>query len=357
MFNKEKIQKNNSKILGNNGCLSSILEIINNLPINKKIRLQEKTVTPTKEQQEVVADEEYTGLSKVIVEGKGNDNSVFDGNAVQTRTVTSNDNILNKMIIKLPPIINTSEWTTLDYVFYYCHSLEEIPELDTSNVTSMSCAFYDCKTIKTIPQLDISKVTAMQSTFSNCTQLIEIPQLDTSKVTNFTNAFSGCSSLKKILLTNTDSATGMQSIFYNCNSLEEVSFLNTSKVTSMTSMFQNCEKIADIQLLDATKVTSLANIFNGCTNLTNLGGLKDLGKAFTRTTAGYNYYKLDLSTCEKLTHESLMNVINNLYDLNETYTALGKTLYRQSLVLGSVNMAKLTSNEIAIATNKGWDVS
>ena len=48
-----------------------------------------------------------------------------------------------------------------------------------------------------------------------------------------------------------------------------------------------------------------------------------------------------------------MNVINNLYDLNLTYNvANGGTLYTQSLNLGSTNKAKLTAEEIAIATAK-----
>jgi hypothetical protein len=53
-----------------------------------------------------------------------------------------------------------------------------------------------------------------------------------------------------------------------------------------------------------------------------------------------------------------MNVINNLYDLNLTYdVANGGTLYTQKLTLGSTNLAKLTADEIAIATSKGWTVS
>lgn len=54
-----------------------------------------------------------------------------------------------------------------------------------------------------------------------------------------------------------------------------------------------------------------------------------------------------------LTHESLMNIINNLYDLNLTYNvAGGGTLYTQKLVIGEENIAKLTADEIAIATAK-----
>ena len=46
-----------------------------------------------------------------------------------------------------------------------------------------------------------------------------------------------------------------------------------------------------------------------------------------------------------------MNIINNLYDIKT------KGCNPQGLVLGSINLAKLTSEEIAIATNKGFNVS
>lgn len=52
-----------------------------------------------------------------------------------------------------------------------------------------------------------------------------------------------------------------------------------------------------------------------------------------------------------------MDVINKLYDLNLTYdVANGGTLYTQVLSLGDTNKEKLTAEEIAIATNKGWTV-
>ena len=49
-----------------------------------------------------------------------------------------------------------------------------------------------------------------------------------------------------------------------------------------------------------------------------------------------------------------MDIINNLYDLNVTY---GSSSYKQTLNLGTTNKAKLTADEIAIATNKGWNVT
>ena len=46
-----------------------------------------------------------------------------------------------------------------------------------------------------------------------------------------------------------------------------------------------------------------------------------------------------------------MNIINGLYDIAT------KGCNTQSLTIGSTNVAKLTAEEIAIATNKGWTVS
>ena len=57
---------------------------------------------------------------------------------------------------------------------------------------------------------------------------------------------------------------------------------------------------------------------------------------------------LDLSPCPNLTHDSLMNVINEAADV----TASPKTL-----TLGADNLAKLTAEEKAIATNKGWTLA
>ena len=72
----------------------------------------------------------------------------------------------------------------------------------------------------------------------------------------------------------------------------------------------------------------------------------------------YNNYKLNLTNCTYLSHESLVDIINNLYDLNLTYNVEnGGTLYAQRLVLGGTNLAKLTEEEIAIATSKGWNVT
>ena len=78
----------------------------------------------------------------------------------------------------------------------------------------------------------------------------------------------------------------------------------------MSWMFTDCSSLKTIPMLDTSNVTDVNNIIGGCPSLTNLGGFKNLGKSFP-TTGVYTLYLYS-----PLTHESLMDVINNLYDLN-----------------------------------------
>lgn len=153
------------------------------------------------------------------------------------------------------------------------------------------------------------------------------------------------------------------SYMFSYNDISNVPYFDTNTVIDMSRMFDTCKNLISIPTLNVEKVNNIYSMFSYSgtpkfKNFTTFGGLKDLGKAYTQKSNNYMYYKLDLGSCNFLTHDSLMNVINNLYDLNMSYNvAGGETLYTQSLNLGSTNLAKLTAEEIAIATAKGWTVS
>ena len=87
--------------------------------------------------------------------------------------------------------------------------------------------------------------------------------------------------------------------------------------------------------MNTPKVIGAYDAFGDCTSLTDLGGFIGI-KA-----------NLDLSSCP-LTHDSIMNVINKAADV---------TASPATLTLGSTNLAKLTDEEKAIATNKGWTLA
>lgn len=280
----------------------------------------------------------------------------------------------NINLIKIP-LFDTSNVTNISFLFQNCSNLKNIPLLDTSNVIDMKGMFQDCSSLKTIPMLNTSNVTEMNYLFerdsllteipllntvnvtrmpylfSNCYSLISVPALDTSNVTDMNNMFKGCSSLKQIPLLNTKSCNNMQYMFSECSSITEIPELDTSNVITMWYMFFKCTSLTTVPMLDASKIINVYNMFNNCSSLVTLGGLKNLGMSYpTNWIDNVSEATLNLSDSPLLTHDSLMNVINNLYDIKS------KGVKTQTLKLGNTNKAKLTAEEIAIATNKGWNV-
>ena len=273
------------------------------------------------------------------------------------------------------PLLDTSNVTNISFLFQNCSNLKNIPLLDTSNVIDMKGMFQDCSSLKTIPMLNTSNVTEMDYLFerdsllteipllntvnvtrmpylfSNCSLLETIPKLETGNVTVMNSMFKGCSSLKQIPLLNTKSCNLMQEMFSGCSSITEIPELDTSNVISMWYMFFKCTSLTTVPMLDASKIINVYNMFNNCSSLVTLGGLKNLGMSYpTNWIENVSEATLNLSYSPLLTHDSLMNIINNLYDIKS------KGVKPQTLQLGNTNKAKLTTEEIAIATNKGWNV-
>jgi surface protein len=315
------------------------------------------------------SDDDLNGYSSVEVETSGVDiNDYYIMNSI--------NGIKLSIFIKTIPKIDTSLVTNMNNFFSDCTNMTSIPLIDTSKVTNMKNMFYNCNNLVSVPLLDTSLVTNMQSMFTYCRNLQSVPQFNTSKVTDMSYMFNTCNKITKIPLFDTTKVTNMQSIFSNCSNLINVPLLDTSKVTLMSSMFDGCISLTNIPALDtsnviqasrmfsndtkietipklnANKIIDITSILSYCRGLKNFGGLENLGMAYS-TTVGQNSssYSLFLDSCENLTHDSLMNVINNLYDIAT------KGCKAQKLILGTTNLAKLTEEEIAIATNKGWNVT
>ena len=72
---------------------------------------------------------------------------------------------------------NTSNVTTMNYMFGYCKNLTnlDLSSFDTSNAANMSQMFYTCDNLTTIyvgPNWTTSSVTNSTSMFSSCTALV-----------------------------------------------------------------------------------------------------------------------------------------------------------------------------------------
>ena len=188
--------------------------------------------------------------------------------------------------------------------------------------------------------------------------------------------FDGFYFLKKIYNEFYVNANSLSSSFYGYTLEEAPNLIGEGKVTNWYQFLRSAKKVKEIPqydtsngynfnyafyadsfeniaLLDFSKAKNIANVLKpNSSNLKNIGGFKDLGKAYkTAQSANYYAYTLNLSGCNNLTHDSLMNVINNLYDIATA------GVQPQQLQLGSTNLAKLTDEEKAIATNKGWSIS
>ena len=314
-----------------------------------KVNVPEKqlgTKTITKNGVYNATDDNLDGYSQVEVETSGVD--IWD---YFIKEVPSNQGQFIYYIKKLP-VVDTSNLRTASYMFSGFMNLQEVPLINTSKVTNMSYMFSNCSSLTEVPLLDTSLVKDMTSMFSGCTKLTTIPLFNTSNVTTMYGTFSGCSAIDNLPLLDTSKVTKMNDTFKRCNDLKKLPEINTQNVTSFNSTFYNCSTLYELPALNASKATDMTQMFILCRKLTNFGGMLNLGEAYSTSYPPNNAnYKLTLDDSTALTHDSLMNVINNLYDIKT------KGCNVQGLILGGTNLAKLTSEEIAIATNKGFNVS
>jgi len=313
----------NGEIIINKNGIYDVTELNKanvNIPVTK---LGIKNVTENGTYKAI--DDNLDGYSEFTVNTNGVDIEDYFYLAPRSSVTTY---LLNRMVKKIPSNFDMSKVTNASYAFFNFGG-EEIPELDYSNVTTANSIFEGCSSLRIINNFNATNITnSLARAFYGCLNLLSIPiGFNTSNITNLT------------------------STFYNCTQITSLPSMDTSKVTNFGGFVSGCRQLDTIPELDGSSSTILTTMFNNCTSLTNFGGFLNLGMAYKTTMAANTAgYRLDLSDCP-LTHDSLMNVINKLYDIK---TAGCKT---QSLILGSTNLAKLTADEIAIATNKGWTVS
>ena len=285
-------------------------------------------------------------------------------NGVKNPVIRVNSNIVDcyKLFIGASNLkdvasFDTSNATSMVNMFGSCTQLLTVPHFDTSNVTSMANMFNGCEQLLTVPHFDTSNVTSMANMFKGCRKITTVPHFDTSNVTDMSSMFDsngGSPLLKSVPHFDTSNVTNMSSMFNGQGSLKTIPQFDTRKVTSMGSMF-NGTSLKSVPEFDASSVTSGTPPFSysSISTLTDMGGFKNL-KA--------SWYSNAFERCPNLTVESLMNIINNLYDwsgntdgkaplYDGTIHSFGTT---HKISFGSTNLAKLTDEQKAVATNKGW---
>lgn len=302
--------------------------------------MQEKEITPTKETQIVEPDRNYDGLKKVTV-NKIPDEYIIPTGEIQINQngiynvkdkVTANVNIPEKQLGTKTITKNGIYKATDDNLDGYSEVDVETSGVDINDYfkgTIEHGDYYQSGWLKSFLKFrsPLQVVGNDGSYMFYNFPLEEIPQIDTKNITNTYKMFGACK-------------------------FKIAPLIDTSNVTRLQQLFYYCTEVITIPKLNASKVNFIDQFISSNYVLTNFGGLENLGQAYETTkNANYEYYTLDLAKCDELTHESLMNVINNLYDIKT------KGCNTQQLLIGSKNIAKLTAEEIAIATDKGFSVS
>lgn len=162
--------------------------------------------------------------------------------------------------------------------------------------------------------------------------------------------FSGNKKLKKIEAdyfdfsqkpTGTGNTTGYYYTFSYCTNLEEIEDIGLNPQRNYYYTFNNCYKLHTIARLGVDENTAFSYTFTNCHELQNLT---------IDGTIGQNGFNVSYGT--KLTHDSLMSIINALGD--KTGDTSGTSWV---CTLGEANLAKLTEAEKAVATGKGWTLA
>ena len=304
--------------------------------------LQEKEATPTKEKQQIIADQQYDGLSKVIV------NAIPDEYIIPNGEINISQNGTYDVTDKASAIVNIPEKKLGSKIITENGTYKATDDnLDGYSEVEVATSGVDINEYftPTIQGGDMYGNPGWSKTFLKFRSPLIVEGTDASRL------FYQYPLKELPDLLETDKITNMGSMFGSCKLIKTIPNINTSNVTNISEMFYACIALETLQKLNCSNVERINGVVNKCNKLQNIGGFENLGQAYKTTMdANYYYYKLTLSN-NNLTHDSLMNVINNLYDIKS------KGCNPQSLVLGSTNLAKLTSEEVAIATNKGFSVS
>lgn len=279
--------------------------------------------------------------------------------------------------LKTMPNIDYSSFKDASYMFYHCRNLESIDI--NINATNMSqfCPF--CFSLKTANvHNNATSPVSMQGMFRENSVLdsvrIECPWAydmesvcGSSHVSNvslpllinqdylpssqrhniyYDSAFRNCGSLYSVSMdiggvseNSTDIYVSMKHAFFGTKRGDGkycgVSFANGDKnvIRRFDGAFAN-SSIAFLGAVNCAKATGLDSAFTGATSLKSL--------EFYNISTDIN-----ISDCTRMERSDLLVVLNNLATVTSTKTC----------TLGATNLAKLTDDDKAIATNKGWTLA
>ena len=228
--------------------------------------MQEKEAIPTKEQQEIVPDKNYDGLSKVTINPIPDEYIIPDGNLEinQNGTYDVTDktsakvNVPEKQLGTKTITKNGTYNATDDNLDGYSKVEVATSGVDindyftdtiSSGVNSADTGWK--KTIKKLPPFSLSGASAQYMFYGCPLSNIDLSNINTNIITSYNYAFSSCTKLEfdenafKNLVTS--NCTNISYMFYGCrgfNNAETIKFPNwdTSNVTNFESCLSDINR-------------------------------------------------------------------------------------------------------------------
>lgn len=234
---------------------------------------------------------------------------------------------------------------------------------NVAKVTAAHAALKTAIAAKGVSVPDGTKLTGMPALVEQIQTGGGTPEPNVSRAV-FAGDDSTSITVPDLMVVSTSGWTSLSYAFFNCQNLASLTLPDGfgAAATEATNCFSSCVSLSTLTLPDGfgALVTSTSQMFNNCARLTTLHLPSGFGQSSTyngfmfrwcsalETITGNPNFKasLDLSPCKKLTHDSLMVVINGL-----------QTVTGATLTLGTDNLAKLTDAEKQIATDKGWTLA
>lgn len=224
------------------------------------------------------------------------------------------------------------------------------PFYEYVNNTEKTPIEIDGNLIKTVNVNVIPKLKLADEKFSfREAQFTKIPEwADIDGIENMSKFFFSCSKLTEMRWFDASRTTNMTQAFMYCSALVSFPPLNTIRVTNMEGMLDACTNLVSVPPLDARSRNNTKGIFGtwNLNNLTDFGGLIGLKTSMNGTDS--------FNRTPNLTYESCINILNGLYD----FTGNGETpTSNQGILKVHSNFLTTVGDEIAIATNKGWQIT
>lgn len=187
---------------------------------------------------------------------------------------------------------------------------------------------------------------------------LQPPEIIVSNNIDISRMFANTGIIKEVKLKLENiNPTIRYTVFSGENVLESIKIYSDKKITISSPTINGYAPIFDssrnrfknLKTLQLTNITTSGKnlvfdnsmTFQFCPNIENL----DLGAYLSKFSTSYDG-SINFTNNEKLTHESLLNIINSIPENTDS-----KTL---TLKLGETNLAKLSEEEKQNITNKGW---